>query len=403
MDIYSRVTARQKWAALVIAGALVVAGFTVFYRAPEAAAVSANAAPVRGGKVSKDAVRVGPDQLGTLDVGPLREGQFSNVRQALGIIDFNQDRTVPVFSAYQGRIAKVLVKAGDEVKMGQTLYTVNVPDVAQAASSLIAAAGVLRSANETLRRASELVKDESIPQKEYQQNQADQQTAEGNYNAARKSLNLFGLTTEDVSRIEKQRAVDIEIPIKSPINGRVTARSAQIGLVVLHGAPQAPVTVADLHTLWMVASVPEADFSLYRIGQPVSVRVQAWPGKIFAGRVSYLGDSVDPNTRRLSVRAEINDPAHQLRPQMSADFIIAISAPELGLAAPAAAVVREVDGANAVWILSPTDVQVFMRRKVTTGRTEDGQVQILSGLQPGERLARKNALFLSNLYETATQ
>src|SRR2546427_9850037 len=109
-------------------------------------------------------------------------------------------------------------------------------------------------------------------------------------------------------------------------SGRVTARSAQPGLLVQPGSDPAPVTVSDLRTLWMVASVPESQFSAYRTGQAVQVRVQAWPGKVFEGKVSYVGDSVDADSRCLVVRAEVADPRHELRPQMTADFSITVAA-----------------------------------------------------------------------------
>jgi cobalt-zinc-cadmium efflux system membrane fusion protein len=358
--------------------------------------------PSHAGKVAAETVRVAQGQLAGLDLGTASQRSFNDVQQAIGNIDFNQDRTVAVSTAYAGRIARVLVKAGDDVKSGQTLYTVDVPDIAQAASTLISTSGTLRTANDTLKRAQGLAQDNSIPQREYQQNQSDQQAADAAYRAARKTLQLFGLAEADIARIERDKAIDVEMPVKSPIDGRVTARSAQPGLLTQPGASPAPVTVSDLRSLWMVASIPESDFSLYRIGQPVSVRVQAWPGRAFTGRISYLGDSVDANTHRIAVRADVTDPQHALRPQMLADFSISLSAPTTGMAVPAAAVVREPTGATVVWVAAGQDKKgsLLRRQVVSIGRTDDGQVQIASGLQAGDQVARRNALFLSNLYET---
>ncbi|WP_230681621.1 efflux RND transporter periplasmic adaptor subunit [Paracidovorax cattleyae] len=244
----------------------------------------------RAGKVADGVVRVSSSQAATLDLGPAERRAFEDVQQAIGNIDFNQDRTVPVSTAYAGRIARVLVQAGDTVRAGQTLYTVNVPDIAQAASTLVSTAGTLRSATETLQRAQALVGDNSIAQKEYQQNLSDQQAADAAYRAARKTLQLFGLAEADIQRIERDHAIDVEMPVRSPIDGRVVARSAQPGLLTQPGASPAPVTVSDVRTLWMVASVPESDFSRYQVGQPVSVHVQAWPGRAFTGRISYVGE-----------------------------------------------------------------------------------------------------------------
>jgi cobalt-zinc-cadmium efflux system membrane fusion protein len=98
----------------------------------------------------------------------------------------------------------------------------------------------------------------------------------------------------------------------------------------------------------------------------------------------------------------VADPQHQLRPQMLADFSIALSAPIDAISVPATAVVRETSGANVVWVAAGQDKMgsLLHRRTVALGRSDSGQVQITSGLQPGDQVARKNALFLSNLYET---
>lgn len=361
--------------------------------------------PSVAGKVQADMVRIAPDQAAALDVGTPEEHAFENLRRTIGIIDFNQDRTTRVYSTQQGRIAQVLVKAGDDVKAGQTLYTVAVPEMAQAASTLISAAGTLRAATETLRRAEALAREDSIPRKELQQAQAEQQTAQAAYDAARQGLRLFEFGDTDIARIERERQVGREITVKSPIAGRVTARAAQPGLLVQPGSDPAPVTVSDLGTLWMVAQVPESEFRYYRVGQPVQVRVQAWPGKVFSGKVSYLGDSVDADTRRFVVRAEVADPKHELRPQMTADFQVTVAAPQTSVAVPAEAVVREGNGDDVVWVASDSDERGprFTRREITRGQTADGLVQITEGLAVGDRIARHNALFLSSLYETDAQ
>lgn len=390
------------WAAAAAVVVIAVVVYAVSGKSHDDEAKSEAPEPSHAGKVAAETVRVSAGQLPALDIGPVGQRSFTDVQQAIGNIDFNQDRTVGVTTAYAGRIARVLVKAGDDVKAGQTLYTVDVPDIAQAASTLIATSGTLRTANDTLKRAQALASDNSIPQKEFQQNQSDQQAADAAYRAARKTLQLFGLGEPDIARIEHDHAIDVEMPVKSPIDGHVTGRSAQVGLLTQPAASPAPVTVSDLRSLWMVASVPESDFSLYRIGQQVDVNVQAWPDKVFTGRIAYLGDTVDPATHRISVRADVADPLHQLRPQMLADFNITLSAPIDASSVPATAVVREPSGSSVVWVAAGQDKQgsLLKRRTVAVGRSDNGQVQISAGLQPGDQVARKNALFLSNLYDT---
>lgn len=362
-------------------------------------------ADATAGKVDKGIVRVQPDQVASFDIGKPETHEFSNVRHSIGVIDFNQDRTAKVLSPYQGRVSQVLVKAGDDVKAGQVLYTVAVPDMAQASSALISAGATLRNANETLKRAQTLAEDNSIPQKEFLQAQADQQSAKAAYDAAHQNLRLFDLSDADISRMERDRKIGLEFAVKSPIAGRVTQRSAQPGQLVQPGSDPAPIVVSDMRSLWMVANVPESDFSQYRLGQPVQVHVSAWPGKSFDAKVSYVGDSVDADSRRFVVRAEVADPEHVLRPQMTADFNITVAAAEDSLAVPAQAVVRESSGHDVVWLAIGKDAKgpLFTRTAVVRGKTSDGWVQIEQGLDSNQHIARKNALFLSSLYETDAQ
>lgn len=397
----------QKRTAIIAAVALAcvaLVGGIIYAGSHNAQAEEASVESISG-KVDKGMVRIQPDQLASFDLGHPETHAFTNVRHSIGVIDFNQDRTSKVFSPYQGRVSQVLVKAGDDVKAGQVLYTVAVPDMAQAASTLISASATLRNANETLKRAETLAKDNSIPQKEYLQAQADHQSAKAAYDAARQNLRLFDLSEADVGKIERDRKIGLEFAVKSPIAGRVTQRAAQPGQLVQPGTDPAPMVISDMRTLWMVASVPESEFSQYRLGQPVQVHVSAWPGKNFAGKVSYVGDSVDADSRRFVVRAEVADPEHVLRPQMTADFNITVAAAEDSLAVPAQAVVREGNGSDVVWLAMGKDAKgpLFTKTTVVRGKTADGWVQIEQGLRNDQLIARKNALFLSSLYEIEAQ
>ncbi len=353
------------------------------------------------GKIAAGILKVSQEQVKNLNPGPVVMQRFVNQREAIGMIDFNQDKTVQVFTAYQGRIAAVLVKAGDDVKAGQTLYTVNVPDLVQAGSNVISTAGVLHTANETLRRAKELTTLGSIPQKELDQNLSDQQTAEVNYKAARKAMGLFGLSEADINQVEKDKKPTAEMLIRSPLDGRVTARNAAMGTLVQPGVAPAPVTVSDMRQLWMVANVPESEMADYRVGQTLTVVVPAYPDRRFVGKISYIGDTVDPVTHRLVLRADLNDANHLLRQQMLANFSIDVGTPVTSLAMPLKGLARESDGSYIAWVT--TDGLTFTRRAVTVGVTQDGMVQVTAGLKTGEVTARANALFLSNLYNTSSQ
>ena len=194
------------------------------------------------------------------------------------------------------------------------------------------------------------------------------------------------------------RKIDPALVVRSPISGQVTAFNASLGLLVQPGNPPAPYTVANVGTKWMLAEVVESDILLFHPGQPVAVKVTAYPDHVFEGRISKICASVDPDTHRMTVRSEIRDPKNELRPGMLANFIIRVQKPMESTAIPADGVVREADGTMMAWVT--TDRHRFVQRVVKTGLRTDGQVHILGGLQPGELAVTNGAVFLSNMLET---
>jgi cobalt-zinc-cadmium efflux system membrane fusion protein len=356
-----------------------------------------NKKPIPVQKLSaENTVQISVEQAKEIKTGLVASYDFQELREAVGVIDFDKYKTADVFSPYQGRINKVFVEAGNDVKKGQTLYTVLAPDVAQASSALLSAAGIYKQANETLKRARDLYEFKSISQRELEQNISEQQTAEANFVAAKKSMALFGFSDTEIDQVVSARKVDTELSIKSPISGRVITRNAATGQLVQPGVAPAPITISDTTNLWMVAQVPESEAPFYKIGQSVIVKVQAYKYKLFPGKIVYVGDSVDPTTRRLTLYAQIRDPERELKPQMLASFNIEITKPEPYPAIPAEAVVRENNGTRVVW--TTADGKLFKRRVVSIGITQAGLVQVLDGLQAGEMIALNKALFLSNLY-----
>jgi cobalt-zinc-cadmium efflux system membrane fusion protein len=279
------------------------------------------------------------------------------------------------------------------------LFTIDSPDLLQAESTLIAAAGVLQLTTKNLERLRELYTTRAVSQKDLEQGVSDQQSAEGALRAARDAVRLFGKTDADIDHIIAARAADPTLVVPSPITGRITARNAAPGLYVQPGNPPAPYAVADISTMWMNANVAESDSPAFQVGQDVRVRVAAYPNRVFEGKVSTVGAAVDAATRRVLIRSEISDPQHALRSGMFANFVIRTGDPVRSPAVPYDGVVREGDGAMTVWVTS--DRRRFVKRAVTAGLRHAGYVQIVEGLRPGELVATQGALFLSNALATA--
>ena len=367
------------------------------------------ASPAAGATSSKPAetpadstVTLNESQLRSITIARVSERDFPVERRAVGHIDFNQNRTVSVYTPYAGRIVATFADLGDEVKKGQRLFTLESPDFISAQSNLISTAATFEQTTSALARAKALYEKKAIDQNDYESALANQHSAEGALRAARSSVAIFGKSAAQIEHIEKSRNVEHNLIVKSPIAGRVTARSAAPGLYLQPGNPPAPFTVADLSSVWLVAEVPEDESAGFKAGQRMSVTVAAYPQRIFTGKVNALGASIDPNSRRLMLRSEIKDPRHELLPEMFANFVIAVGPPERAPAVPVNGVVREGDGTMSIWVVG-SDPHRFTRRSVTIGLTHDGYDEVREGLRANETVVVDGAIFLSNiLYGGAT-
>jgi membrane fusion protein, heavy metal efflux system len=343
---------------------------------------------------AETSVSLSERQANSLKIVTIATHEFAILKTAVGTIGFNENLLVQVFSQYPGKIIKAFYNVGDDVKQGDILFTIDSPDLLQAESTLLAAAGVLELQKKTLARVSGLLKAGGSAQKDVDQATSDQQTAEGNFKAAKDAVRIFGKSDAEIDRIVLNRKVESTLVVPSPITGRVVTRNAAPGFLTQPGSAPPPFQIADVSTMWMIANVIESDAPAYKLGQEVEVRVPAHPDKVFKGHVTNLSPMIDPNSRRQVVRSEIEDPEHLLRSGMYASFVIRVGDPVTSLAIPADGVVREGDGTMSVW--STADKRHFAKRTVNVGIRRDDWVQILDGIQPGEAVVTEGAVFLSN-------
>jgi cobalt-zinc-cadmium efflux system membrane fusion protein len=388
---------RLRAAAVVISSALLatLAWLLVHGTSGQAAEGEAVRASAAAATAPPDTVELKPSQLTAISIAPIGEHEFVYRKPAVGSIDFNQDMNVQVFTPYQGRIIQTYADLGDEVKKGQVLFTIESPDFIAAESSLIGAAATLDQTTSALKRATRLYAAHGIDQNDYETAVANQQTAEGALKAARHAVAIFGKTEAEIDSIVAKRQIEPALIVRSPIAGRITARNAAPGLLEQPGTPPAPYSVSDLRTKWMVANVIESEAPLYRVGQPIQAAVMALPGRVFAGKISRLGRSLDPNTHRIVARCEIADPNDELIPGMLANFSIRVQDPITSVAIPVDGVVRNGDGSFAAWVT--TDRRRFTQRLVKLGEPLDGQYPVLEGLKRGELAVTDGAVFVSNI------
>jgi len=357
-----------------------------------------------------DAVTVDELQAQRLRIEPVQLREFRDARTTVGRIAFNDDRTTAIYAPFQGRVLRLIAKAGDVLRPGSPLVTIDSPDLVQANADVIAASTAVQKAQnqvaqgERVARRQQLLYDGgAAPYKDLEQAdsdlrnaQHDLETAEGQLEAARNRLRApFGKTDAEIAQIEATHDVDRVAQIASPIAGTVTGRKVSPGQFVRADNTDPMFTIADVSSMWLVANVTETDIPLIKVGQEVAVQVVAYPGEVFRARLTYVGASMDPAARRLTVRAEIANPDGRLKPDMFASFHIMTGVSTRSPSLPTAAVLRESDGTMTAWVT--IDGKRLVKRTVKVGLQQDGFSQVLEGLEAGERVATESALFLGNV------
>src|ERR1700739_1257471 len=231
---------------LTVAAALAVAAFLVakfvVFQAPVAAPTQKPPA-ARSAPEQEQAVDLSEKPMGVIKVGPVDTRDFEILKTAVGTIDFNENMSVQLFSQNPGKILKAFYNVGDEVQRGDVLFTIDSPDLLQAESTLLAAAGVLELQKRGLARVTGRLKSGGSAQKDVDQATSDQQTAEGNFKAAKDAVRIFGKADAEIDQILVDRKLDSTLVVPSPISGRIVIRNAAPGFLTQPGVAPAPFTV----------------------------------------------------------------------------------------------------------------------------------------------------------------
>ncbi|MGY2046891.1 efflux RND transporter periplasmic adaptor subunit [Methylobacterium sp. JK268] len=356
------------------------------------------------GSEKRGAFRLTERQRASVEVETVATRAFVPEGFAEGRIALNEDNNVPVYSPYAGRVMSVAVRAGDKVKKGQVLFSVEATDMVQAQNDYQTATNALTKAREQLRlnkiiadRLQELFQAKAAALKDYQsaQNdligaQSDVRSAEATRQAVVNRLRILGKTDEEIAAFGQSGVMSPETQIRSPIDGTVVQRKVGLGQYVTTSS-DAAFTVGDLSSVWLVANVRESEIPLVKLGQVVEATVSGFGNRVFQGRVNYMAATLDPATRRLPVRSEIENPDQVLRPEMFARFKIVTGASRTAPAVPEGAVVYEGDRAR-VWVVGQDGA--VESRTVTLGLKDGTMLEVKDGLQPGDAIVTRGALFI---------
>jgi cobalt-zinc-cadmium efflux system membrane fusion protein len=346
-----------------------------------------------------------PAEWASLTIQPVTERAFRAEHVTEGKIAVDEDRSTPVFSPYAGRVTKLLARPGDRVVQGQPLFVIEAADTVQAQNDFIAAMTGLNKARSALdlaqlqhKRAKDLFEGKAVPLKDYQQAEAtltqaqnDLRSTQTALEASRNKLRILGFTDEAVSTFQEMGRINPETTILAPIAGTVVQRKIGPGQYVNSGASDPVFVIGDLSTVWLTAFVREADASNVSVGQEIAFNVLALPSRPLKARINYVSAAIDPATRRLLVRATIDNKDGLLKPEMFANVTIYSASDHPAIGVPKQALIYEGNQVR-VWV-AHEDKSIELRR-IKTGLTNGDLVEVEGNLKPGEQIVTKGSLFI---------
>jgi cobalt-zinc-cadmium efflux system membrane fusion protein len=329
-----------------------------------------------------------------IQVMPVSKGLLRIHRDFPGTVQPNENELAEVTTLIRGRVVEVYVDFGQDVKKGTLLALLHSTDLGLAEAAYLKAAAKLHEAELAYERVRDLHQHRAVSLAEVQRREAEMKTARAEFHEALNRLELLGVPRQELERLDREHTIKADVPIRAPFDGRVIMRNITRGEVV--ETTQKLFTVADLSDVWVVGNVPEKDVRLIHKDQSVEVRTTAYPGKVFTGTITYIGDVLDPATRTMRLRVTVLNPKKRLKPEMFATVRVYASPESEALVVPLSAVQRS---AAATYVFVQPDIGRFERRPVVLGEDTEQSVTVLDGLREGELVVTAGAFVLKSEFD----
>ena len=299
-----------------------------------------------------------------------------------GVVESDPGRTAAVLAPLAGRVIDLKVGLGERVAQGQVLALLQSGDLAQAFDDDDKAADSLELANKNLKRAEEQFSIGTFAVKDLDQAKSDHAQAVAEHERTQTRLKAIGADPHDKSRL---------LAVKAPVAGSITSLSVAQGNMV-NDPTQPLMTIADLHSIWVTAMVPEKNLAEIAKDQAAEVVLDAYPGQVLKGKVLFVADTVEPDSRRNKTRIAFNNPNFLLKPNMFATVTLQ-GARKSQVVLPTSALLMNNDRTT---VFVATGDWVFERRVVDLALEEGTEVAIGSGVAAGEKVVVKGGLLLND-------
>jgi cobalt-zinc-cadmium efflux system membrane fusion protein len=325
-----------------------------------------------------DSSLIAPPRPELFPLVPVEQRQIADRVASTCVVSPDVNRTVPVNALGGGRVTELKARLGDHVERGQTLVVISSPDLSGAIQGYEHAVADDGLARKQLERSKVLFERGSIARKDLEAAEDAAEKAAVDLRTTAMQVRMLGGDVDHPSAL---------IELKAPISGTIVQQAVApaAGVKSPDNAPNL-FTIADLSTVWMLCDVYENDLSRVHADAAASVRLNAYPERLFHGRVSNISPLLDSTTRTVKVRVELNNADGVMRVGMFGSVEVVSPAAQSRLLVPAGALLRLHD---ADWVFVRVGTSRFRRTRVVAGSTtDDGWQQVLSGLARGDSVVR---------------
>jgi len=330
---------------------------------------------------------ISQDQMSHVSVLTVQPTTLTRSLRLTGAVAYNSFRTTPVITQVSGPVSRVVVVPGQRVREGEPMLYVASPDYSQLRTNYLKAKDAYALAQMANARAHDLYQHHAIALQNVEQAESAEVQAGGDLAAAQAALKVMGVTDPDALL---KAPPSFEVPVRAPIGGLVVEQDVSAGQLIQPGTTQC-FMISDISTVWVLVNIYQKDLPYVRVGDSVAIQTDTYP-EVFHGRISYVAASLDPSTRTLQARIETNNPDAKLKKDMYVVAIVNAGTIPNAIALPDAAVLR--DNENQPFVYVAASQNQFGRRSVTLGESLNGQTEITSGLQAGDRVIGNGSLFL---------
>jgi cobalt-zinc-cadmium efflux system membrane fusion protein len=331
------------------------------------------------------------DQLKTVHIYTVAQSQFRKTVDATGAVDFDNDQATSVLAPFSGPVTRLLVSAGQHVKKGEPLAEVDSPDFATAVNAYVKATVTAKNIRRLADADKDLVRHDGVSAREEEQALTDAANADADRDAARQALVALDVDPRSISDIEAGLAVShVRGVIRAPISGTVAEKLITPGQLLQAGTTPC-FTVADLSRVWVMAQIPASDLASVRVGDTAQVETGIDSGRL-GGTVANIAALVDPGTRAVIARVNVDNSEGLLKKQMYVHVRILARQPSSGLLVPVSAILRDDENLPFVYVVQSDGS--FARQHVTLGARTGSQVVIPTGLVGGARIVDDGAIFV---------